>query len=222
MAAALAEEYEVDFATLAAGYSRNTGRFAAPQTSCALMNVPRPYALLAEISYRCPLHCPYCSNPTRARKIGELTTAEWIRVIREAAGLGVFQVGFSGGEPLVRRDLAELVRARARLDFTQISSRAASDWTKRALELREAGLDSVQLVFRRTMSILPTKSRAPARINASWRGPAHSRSGNSTQPQFCHSPAQHRSLAGDDSAGGRSWMRTGSNWRICSFTAGHF
>ena len=84
------------------------------------MTVPRPYALLAEITYRCPLHCPYCSNPVAASlrrpqgggySNGELTTEEWKRVIREAAALGVLQIGFSGGEPLARRDLAELIRA---------------------------------------------------------------------------------------------------------------
>src|SRR5215471_10561405 len=103
------------------------------------MKVPRPYALLAEITYRCPLHCPYCSNPTdhcratasvadpetgrrSARPTialgaapttanhGELTTEEWKRVIREAAALGVLQIGLSGGEPLARRDLVELIR----------------------------------------------------------------------------------------------------------------
>ncbi|PYJ06459.1 MAG: pyrroloquinoline quinone biosynthesis protein PqqE [Verrucomicrobia bacterium] len=90
------------------------------------MTAPRPYALLAEITYRCPLHCPYCSNPvsaslceaprrpqgggysqTHAQAKRELTTDEWRRVIREAAVLGVLQIGFSGGEPLVRRDLAD-------------------------------------------------------------------------------------------------------------------
>ena len=89
------------------------------------MTVPRPYALLAEITYRCPLHCPYCSNPVcrfavrsatpptgrRSYSNGELTTEEWKRVIREAAALGVLQIGFSGGEPLARRDLVELIRA---------------------------------------------------------------------------------------------------------------
>src|SRR6266446_7938238 len=75
------------------------------------MSVPRPYALLAELTYRCPLHCPYCSNPTQARNNHELATDEWKRVIREAAALGVLQIGFSGGEPLVRRDLPDLVRA---------------------------------------------------------------------------------------------------------------
>ncbi len=92
------------------------------------MTAPRPYALLAEVTYRCPLHCPYCSNPVAlpvaallgeaprrpqggGYSNGELTTDEWKRVIREAAALGVLQIGFSGGEPLARRDLAELVRA---------------------------------------------------------------------------------------------------------------
>src|SRR5436190_16837869 len=98
------------------------------------MSAHRPYALLAEITYRCPLHCPYCSNsvaaslpampklhkggceaPRRpqggAYSNGELNTEEWKRVIREAAALGVLQIGFSRGEPLARPDLPELVRA---------------------------------------------------------------------------------------------------------------
>src|SRR5438552_4287517 len=70
----------------------------------------RPYALLAELTYRCPLHCPYCSNPVRAADKGELDTEQWTRVIQEAAALGVLQIGFSGGEPLQRRDLQALVR----------------------------------------------------------------------------------------------------------------
>jgi pyrroloquinoline quinone biosynthesis protein E len=112
------------------------------------MTAPRPYALLAELSYRCPLHCPYCSNPTHARNDGELTTDEWRRVLCEAAELGVLQVGFSGGEPLVRRDLAELVRGarEAKLYTNLITSGVGLD-EARARELRESGLDSVQLSF---------------------------------------------------------------------------
>src|SRR3984893_13597659 len=112
------------------------------------MTAPRPYALLAALSYRCPLHCPYCSNPTRARSDGDLTTDEWRRVLREATELGVLQVGFSGGEPLVRRDLAELVRGarEAKLYTNLITSGVGLD-ESRAGELREAGLDSVQLSF---------------------------------------------------------------------------
>src|SRR6266478_3810019 len=112
------------------------------------MIAPRPYALLAEITYRCPLHCPYCSNPMQARNDQELTTNEWTRVIREAAALGVLQIGFSGGEPLVRRDLPDLVRAarEANLYTNLITSGIGLD-DDRLDALRDAGLDSVQLSF---------------------------------------------------------------------------
>src|SRR5215813_1041016 len=74
------------------------------------MTVPRPYSLLAELTHRCPLHCPYCSNPLQlAGAKDELTTDEWKRVINEAAALGALHTGFSGGEPLQRPDLTELV-----------------------------------------------------------------------------------------------------------------
>src|SRR5213594_1853457 len=112
------------------------------------MIASRPYALLAELTYRCPLHCPYCSNPTHARKDRELTTDEWNRVIREAAALGVLQIGFSGGEPLVRRDLAELVRAarEANLYTNLITSGIGLD-DDRVRALHDAGLDYIQLSF---------------------------------------------------------------------------
>lgn len=111
------------------------------------MTAPRPYALLAEITYRCPLHCPYCSNPTRAGT-DELTTTEWQRVLQEAADLGVLQVGFSGGEPLARRDLSELVRAARESNlYTNVITSGIGLDEKRAGELREAGLDSAQLSF---------------------------------------------------------------------------
>jgi PqqA peptide cyclase len=112
------------------------------------MIAPRPYALLAEITYRCPLHCPYCSNPTQTRSDQELTTNEWTRVIREAAALGVLQIGFSGGEPLARRDLQDLVRAarEANLYTNLITSGIGLD-DDRVRALRDVGLDSVQLSF---------------------------------------------------------------------------
>jgi pyrroloquinoline quinone biosynthesis protein E len=112
------------------------------------MTTPRPYALLAEVTYRCPLHCPYCSNPTRGRNDRELTTDEWRHVIHESAGLGVLQIGFSGGEPLVRRDLAELVRcAREVKLYTNLITSGLGLDENRTHELRGAGLDSVQLSF---------------------------------------------------------------------------
>src|SRR5881227_4340781 len=112
------------------------------------MTAPRPYALLAEITYRCPLHCPYCSNPMQGRNNDELNTDEWKRVIREAADLGILQIGFSGGEPLARRDLPDLIRAarEANLYSNVITSGIGLD-DDRLCALRDAGLDSIQLSF---------------------------------------------------------------------------
>ena len=77
-----------------------------------------PLWLLAELTYRCPLQCPYCSNPLDfAQQGAELGTAEWIEVFRQARELGAAQLGFSGGEPLVRQDLAELIKAARDLGY---------------------------------------------------------------------------------------------------------
>ncbi len=66
--------------------------------------------MLAEITYRCPLHCAYCSNPVNLTDFtAELGTDDWLRVLEEARALGVLQVHFSGGEPMLRRDLSTLV-----------------------------------------------------------------------------------------------------------------
>ncbi len=106
-----------------------------------------PLALLAELTHRCPLRCPYCSNPVDlTRPGGELDTATWARVFREAAGLGCLQVHLSGGEPVARRDIAELVRAAsgAGLYTNLITSGVLLD-AARLAALAEAGLDHVQL-----------------------------------------------------------------------------
>ena len=109
--------------------------------------IPDPLALLAELTYRCPLRCPYCSNPLElARYRHELDTAAWKRVLAEATGLGVVQVHFSGGEPLVRRDLAELIRHARDLDLYSHLSTGATLADQAALErLKEAGLDALQI-----------------------------------------------------------------------------
>ena len=109
---------------------------------------PRPYVLLAELTYGCPLHCPYCSNPIASAAGGELDTAEWSRVFQEAAKLGVLHVGLSGGEPLLRRDLPELIAAahEAGLYTNLITSGLGLDLA-RARHLRASGLDSIQLSF---------------------------------------------------------------------------
>ena len=107
----------------------------------------RPFGLLAELTYACPLHCPYCSNPLNlADYRDELTTAEWQRVLAEARELGVLQVHLSGGEPLQRRDLAEIVRSASGLGlYTNLITSAFGLSSRRAEELRTAGLDHVQI-----------------------------------------------------------------------------
>lgn len=108
---------------------------------------PRPLALIAELTYRCPLKCPYCSNPLElARFRAEMDTATWLRVLTEAAQLGVVQVHFSGGEPLVRRDLAELVREARRLDlYTHLSTGGTVADEAALRRLKDAGLDALQI-----------------------------------------------------------------------------
>jgi PqqA peptide cyclase len=108
----------------------------------------RPYALLAELTYRCPLHCPYCSNPVQSGERGELNPEQWERVIREAATLGVLQIGFSGGEPLQRKDLEALVQvAREAGLYTNLITSGLGLNESRAKQLAETGLDNVQLSF---------------------------------------------------------------------------
>jgi pyrroloquinoline quinone biosynthesis protein E len=104
--------------------------------------------LLAELTYRCPLHCPYCSNPTVYPGGSELSTSEWDRVVREAADLGVLHIGLSGGEPLARPDLTELVKAaRAAGLYTNLITSGIGLTAARVAELRDAGLDTAQLSF---------------------------------------------------------------------------
>lgn len=119
---------------------------AAPERSPA---APQPLWLLAELTYRCPLACVYCSNPLDfAKREAELGTDDWKRVLREARALGAAQLGFSGGEPLARQDLAELVReARALGYFTNLITSAIGLDEARLVALKEAGLDSVQVSF---------------------------------------------------------------------------
>lgn len=111
--------------------------------------IPNPLALVAEITHRCPLHCVYCSNPLElTKRQNELPTAAWVRVLREAAALGVLQADFTGGEPLARPDLTDLVRAArgAGLYASLITSGLPLD-EKRLDQLVGAGLDHFQLSF---------------------------------------------------------------------------
>jgi PqqA peptide cyclase len=120
-------------------------------SSTNFMTEPRtnPLALIAELTHRCPLHCVYCSNPLElTQRSAELSTENWSRVFQEAVAFGVLQADFTGGEPLTRPDILELVRAArsAGLYVNLITSGMPLDESK--LEsLVEAGLDHFQLSF---------------------------------------------------------------------------
>lgn len=116
------------------------------------MKVPPPIAMLAELTHRCPLKCPYCSNPLELlRKESELDTETWVRVFDEAAALGVLQLHLSGGEPASRRDLIDLVTAaRAAGLYTNLITSGIGLTEKRLRQLDEAGLDHIQLSLQGT------------------------------------------------------------------------
>lgn len=108
-----------------------------------------PLWLLLELTYRCPLHCVFCYNPTDfARTSEELATEDWIRVLREARAMGSVQLGLSGGEPLTRDDLEEIVAEAHRLGFyTNLVTSGVGLSEKRIRALKDAGLDHIQLSF---------------------------------------------------------------------------
>src|ERR671928_412146 len=110
---------------------------------------PRPSTLIAELSYQCPLHCPYCSNPL---DIGggayheELETEHWVRAFREARALGVLQLALTGGEPMLRRDLVELCAgARDAGLYSSLITAGTLFTREKARALKSAGLDHVQI-----------------------------------------------------------------------------
>lgn len=118
------------------------------------MNLPKPQVkpplwLLAELTYRCPLQCPYCSNPLDfAKQEQELTTEQWITVFEQAREMGAVQIGFSGGEPLVRKDLPELIKAARDLGFyTNLITSGIGLTEKKIDAFAEAGLDHIQISF---------------------------------------------------------------------------
>jgi PqqA peptide cyclase len=121
------------------GYSLPNGQTPKP--------LHNPLGLLAELTHRCPLGCPYCSNPLEMdRRENELDAATWARVFREAAALGVLQVHLSGGEPAARRDLVDVMAAaRAAGLYTNLITSAVGVTDQRFHELVDAGLDHVQI-----------------------------------------------------------------------------
>jgi pyrroloquinoline quinone biosynthesis protein E len=106
-----------------------------------------PLGLLAELTHRCPLQCPYCSNPLTLERVnGELSTEEWCDVLAQAAELGVLQLHLSGGEPTVRRDLTEIVAQAARVGlYTNLITAGVLLTRERLEELISRGLDHIQI-----------------------------------------------------------------------------
>ncbi len=111
------------------------------------IQISKPRWLLAELTYACPLQCPYCSNPVDFASHGnELDTEDWLRVLSEARSMGAVQLGFSGGEPLVRQDLSVLVRHARELGYySNLITSAYGLSEDRIVELKEAGLDHIQV-----------------------------------------------------------------------------
>ncbi|MDX1456829.1 MAG: pyrroloquinoline quinone biosynthesis protein PqqE [Marinobacter sp.] len=108
-----------------------------------------PLWLLAELTYRCPLQCPYCSNPLDyAHSEQELTTEQWLSVLRQGRELGAAQLGFSGGEPLVRQDLPELIAEARQLGYYSNLITSGLGLTEAKVnQFRDAGLDHIQVSF---------------------------------------------------------------------------
>jgi pyrroloquinoline quinone biosynthesis protein E len=119
-------------------------------------DIRQPLWLLAELTYACPLQCPYCSNPMDyANFKQELTTEEWLDVFRQARAMGATQLGLSGGEPLTRPDLVELITEARKMGFytNLITSGVGMDAAKVA-EFKEAGLDHIQVSFQASSEVL--------------------------------------------------------------------
>ena len=108
----------------------------------------QPLWLLAEVTYRCPLHCAFCYNPTDYDKFtqNELTTEQWLQVLRDARKLGALQLGISGGEPLLRDDIEDIVAEAGQLGYySNLITSGVGLTEKRIAEFKRGGLDHIQL-----------------------------------------------------------------------------
>ena len=121
-------------------------------SNLAKQGIGQPLAVLAELSHRCPLQCPYCSNPLELdSRNKELDTATWCRVFSEAAKMGMHQVHLSGGEPTVRFDLEDIVHHCTKVGlYTNLITSGVLLDEKRIASLKKAGLEHVQISFQDT------------------------------------------------------------------------
>jgi pyrroloquinoline quinone biosynthesis protein E len=145
--AAMAERGLVDLSRTEPGRCPDPRPPTTAQATSPATAAHRPLGLVAELTFRCPLRCPYCSNPTHFPSPNrELSADEWARVFREAGDLGVLHAVLTGGEPLLRADLPQLVAsARAAELYTDLITSGVGLSPARAAALKAAGLDSVQI-----------------------------------------------------------------------------
>ncbi|MDY6918715.1 MAG: radical SAM protein [Pseudomonadota bacterium] len=139
---------------------------------------PVPFWLLAELTYACPLQCPYCSNPVDypAVKARELSTGQWVSVLRQARAMGAVQLGLSGGEPCVRPDLEELVAEARQLGFfSNLITSTVGLTPTRLTRLQQAGIDHIQVSFQGSSAEI---SEFFAGSDQFENGPPYPRGGN--------------------------------------------
>ena len=134
--------------TLVVDDEPTTGVEGSPSTTdelCALA----PVGLLAELTHRCPLQCPYCSNPLELERANkELSTEAWVSVMEQAGAMGILQIHLSGGEPTARKDLEEIVAAASKAGlYTNLITAAVTLSHERLEKLKALGLDHVQISF---------------------------------------------------------------------------
>jgi pyrroloquinoline quinone biosynthesis protein E len=123
------------------------GSELSPEPELTLDGLGIPMWLTLELTYKCPLHCPWCSNPLDFDKFkNELTTEEWKKVLREGRKMGALQLGFTGGEPMLRDDLEELVAYSEELGYyTNLITSGVGLTPVRLQALKDAGLKQIQL-----------------------------------------------------------------------------
>ena len=183
-----------------------------------------PLAVLAELTHRCPLQCPYCSNPVELDRGGsELTTEEWKKVLSELAEIGVLQIHFSGGEPTARKDLVELVQHASDVGlYSNLITSAVLLTSEKLSALADAGLCHVQISFQGNEPVIADRV---AGLKNSHREENRSRemdarTGSAADGERGHAPAEPAS-ARPTSSRWRS-ISTPTGWRspMCSITAG--
>ena len=177
-----------------------------------------PMGLIAELTHRCPLQCPYCANPMALHRVSaELDTATWRRVLEEAAALGVLQLHFTGGEPTARKDLVELAQAAARLGLYSNLITSGVCWTSRCWTVWFTPASIMSRSACRTWSpATPTGSAVLRRPRAQAGGRAGGETiRTGTDAEFRRAPAERGARSGDDRPGRGTRGRAGGN-RPCA------